>query len=195
MDSTSAPLEAHFQLDRDDAKAFELLAKGETGASGGGAQRLIRSLLVLVVMLVVASFVFRSRVAPAPARIAPAPPGMTLASALSLLVPLVIFGAFWFFIIQSNKNQVANRSAFAEPSLVRLDDTGLTNVCGAFSNIIEWRGFTSVVASGEHLALYTGPNQGYIVPRRAFDSDAAWQGFVDFARRSWEGTNPFSRPV
>lgn len=189
-----APLEARFQLNPNDAKAFEALAK--SGAGANASQRLFRSMLALFVLMAVASVVFKASLGPAnPPRVVQANSGSVWLSLVSLLAPVALFAVFFFFILKANKKEQAARPAFQEPSTVSLNATGMAHHCGAFTNGIEWRGFTRVAVSNDHLALFTSATEGYVVPRRAFDAPDDWQRFVGFARQNWEQTRPPVPPI
>lgn len=113
----------------------------------------------------------------------------------ALLLPFVIFTVFYLVILNSNKKAQRARPAFQNPSTIALDARAMTQNYGAFTNIVEWRGFTQVIASEEHLGLFTSATDGYVVPRRAFESDEQWQRFVTFARQQWEKTRPVVPPI
>ena len=190
LDAT--PLEARFQLTADDSKAFQTLGKA---AGGNAAQRLLRSMLALFVLLLVASLVFSSELNRRPTRAASAPTGSSWMSVLGLLIPVVIFAVFWFFITQASKKEAAKSVGFVEPTTMRLDAGGTTHVCGAYTNITQWRGIERIASNETHIAFFHDANQGYLVPRRAFESDQSWQRFVDFARERWEASRPIASPA
>lgn len=187
---TAGPLEARFQLTPADAEAFDAAAKGRSSANA--VQRLIRALLALFALLIVATFVFSNMVARNLPHAASEP------SFLSMIWPLaaiMLFLVFYFVVLQQRKNARAKLPAFTEQTTIAFDEIGVSQNVGAFSNRIEWRGFHKVIATANLLCLLTSANDGTIVPRRAFTSDDDWQRFVNFARESWQKTQPVVPPI
>lgn len=120
--------------------------------------------------------------------------GLLLLGPVLILVGLIFMGFYWW-ALTVNKRANARRPSFIHTSTMRLDETGMMNHCDAFIFNVEWRGFTLVAASDGHLGLFTSATEGYMVPRRAFDSDDDWQRFVNFAREHWQQTQPAIPPI
>ncbi len=195
ISTSGAPLEARFQLDAADYKAFQALAKA--GKPFIGKRQLASALAALFVLIFVASLLFHRMLASQPA----ASPGNTtigptLDTIFLLFIPLGAFLMFsgWLLRLYSNKVSLRN-IMFTEPTLVTLDESALTRQCGAFFSRAQWRGITRVIASDAHLILMISPNEGFIVPRRAFDDDASWQRFADFAQQQWQRAQPAAPPI
>ena len=190
--SNAAPLEARYQLNADDNKAFQTLAK--KGVSNA-PQKLIRSMLALFALLLVASVTFRAslnRNSPRPARPSNSNPLTTL---IPLALPIIVFTGFYFVILQSNKKAALKRAAFVEPTAMRLAESAVTHVCGPYTNITQWRGIARVISDEKHIIFMVEPERGYIVPRRAFEDDESWQRFIRFASENWQKTQPTVPPI
>jgi hypothetical protein len=46
----------------------------------------------------------------------------------------------------------------------------------------EWRGIRKLMRGKHYLVMYNTALTAYVIPRRAFSSDAAWDAFYEFAR-------------
>lgn len=189
-----APLEARFQLNKDDVKASQALAKQGTNALT--LQRLVRALLALFALVFVASVVFHRMLAsraatPGESEII----GAGLDKIFALLIPIGLFMVIWGLLMLKSKNALSKNPMLREPTLITLEENALTRHCGAFFNRIEWHGIARVIASDAHLILMISPTEGFIVPRRAFDSGADWQRFIDFARQQWQRAQPIVPPI
>ncbi len=196
MDSvTGAPLVARFQFTKTDSRAFGAIAQGRTDTSERANRK--STILMSGVMLVGASlpFLLNPKRGELLSGITEIFQSSNVASILGLVLPLIVFGAFWTFLIVNQKRAQKAMPAWNEPSTITLDETSVTQQAGAFSNRIEWRGFQKVVATGDHLCLFTTDNDGFVVPRRAFDCDDAWQRYVNFARQHWQKTQPAIPPI
>ena len=120
---------------------------------------------------------------------------VNLDNVFALLIPIGVFMVFWGLLMLNNRNARGKNPMFAEPTFLTLDENAMTRKCGAYFNRIEWHGIARVIHSDAHLILMTSPIEGFIVPRRAFNSDADWQRFVDFARGQWQRAQPIIPPI
>jgi hypothetical protein len=68
-----------------------------------------------------------------------------------------------------------------------IDAQGVYNASRLFSTTYQWRGIDEVATTDAHVFLYIMTMNAFIVPRRAFPSDRAFDDFVDAARR-YHGT-------
>ena len=190
----AAPLEALFQLGEADYKAFRVLAS--TGKGTNSTRRIVLSLLALFALILVASFVFHRALASraiAPRADTSGTPNLT--TVMLLLASVIFYLVVWGVLVINNKKSRAANPNFAEPTLLALDESALTRRCGAFFIRVEWNGIARVIASETHLILMTSPIEGFIAPRRAFDREADWQRFVDFARQQWQRAQPAVPPI
>ena len=64
-----------------------------------------------------------------------------------------------------------------------LDARGVYNSSKLFSSTYQWVGIDEVATTDSHIFLYFTTMNAYIVPRRAFPSNRAFDDFVDAARR------------
>ncbi len=196
MDITTGekPLEARFQLTTADSRAFAAIAQGRTDTSKSG--NLKRNLIMLLTVAVISGLMFKflpNTAAPRPVNAANAP--MTWQSVASLLAPMLLFLGFWGFLFYAQKKARAAAPAWNEPSVVSLDKNGVTQRAGAVTNNIEWRGIHRVLASSDHVGLFTSKDDGLVVPRRAFDADEDWHNYVNFAREHWQKAQPIVPPI
>jgi hypothetical protein len=77
--------------------------------------------------------------------------------------------------MQGHPGQHGRRRYFVEPDAFRIENE-------FFETRIRWVGVTAVEEEGDHIIVHTGPQLGYVVPRRAFADEAARARFVDAAR-------------
>ena len=188
----AAPLEARFQLNTEDDRAFNTLTRN-SGVSN--TRKLFRLMVVLFPALIIAFFVFRANLDNGTAASDPLISRATLMSVLSLVLPVGLFGGFWILLAVVHKKEQAENIGLVESTLFRLDPNGATNVCGPYTNITQWRGFILVIATETHIAFQFNNSGGHIVPRRAFESDESWQRFVKFASDQWHKTQPETPPI
>ena len=64
-----------------------------------------------------------------------------------------------------------------------LDAHGVCNSSKLFSSTYQWRGIDEVATTDAHIFLYFTTMNAFIVPRRGFPSNRAFDDFVDAARR------------
>ena len=189
----AAPLEARFQLNTDDFKAFRDLIQKASGALA--VRRIVQVLLAVFAIVLVISIVFHWRLASS----ASAPIARIGADGLdkvfAVFIPIGLFMVVWALVMIRNYNVQLKNPMFKESTLITLEAGIITQKCGTSVNRIEWHDIRRVIASDTHLILTTLPNAGFIVPRRAFTSEADWQIFVSFAREQWQKTQPATPPI
>lgn len=184
----AAPLEARFQMNyRDLREKLKLAAMhSETRLNN------------TVHPLALAALIF----APAYALWAPilspvlrAPGAWRWPGVLNMLVPQLIFALSLFYMAGMLFKLRQKQRDFFESNSITLDTNGATRHTEDSANSVKWRGIRRVVATDEYLGLFVGAGEGFIVPRRAFNSDDDWQRFVNFARQQWQHTQPDVPPI
>ena len=112
------------------------------------------------------------------------------------LLPGVGAGALLAFVLITLSAKVMARNATqrllragrnAEKALgwrrVVIDAKGVYNASRLFSTTYQWRGIDEVATTDAHVFLYFTTLAAFIVPRRAFPSERAFDDFVEAARR------------
>ena len=190
---SSSPLVAQFQLQPSDLSAFSRFASGSTGKKATPLQ----TLLVLFFAVLGATVIFYNtlhnvrtvRAAPVPSS------GRPLLSVLGLVLPLVVFGAFWIFFIVANKKARANSRALQRECTVSLSEDDFRVEFGPTTIINRWPGVLRVGDTREHLFVFTQSSDGFVVPRRAFASDEEFERFFEFAHTRCEAAKPLVPPL
>ena len=114
---------------------------------------------------------------------------------LYFVAPFVVFDAALIYILVVISRARKEQRKFSEPNHVTLDRNGVTRHTENSAHTVQWRGIKRVAATDNHLCLLSGASAGFVVPRRAFESDDEWQRFINFARDHWEQTRPVPAPI
>jgi hypothetical protein len=78
------------------------------------------------------------------------------------------------------------RSRFYGSQTFVVRDAGFEIISSLGHSEINWPVFARIVRKGDRLFLFVTKGSAYIVPRRAFDSDAEFEAFSVSARERWE---------
>ncbi|HEY4070492.1 MAG TPA: YcxB family protein [Sphingomicrobium sp.] len=81
------------------------------------------------------------------------------------------------------------RGAFYQPYSVELFDDALHLCSPKFQSQIVWSAIREAKRSDDHVFFFMTKRLAYIVPRRAFDSDAQFEAFAGAAQERWEVRN------
>jgi YcxB-like protein len=103
------------------------------------------------------------------------------------LLTLIVITLHAKRLARSATQRVLQAGRNAEKALgwrrVVIDAKGIYNSAKLFSTTYQWRGIDEVATTDAHVFLYFTTMTAFIVPRRAFPSDRAFDDFVDAARR------------
>ena len=179
----------------DDARAFEAIAQGRTD-TGPRANRKAKALTFVACLFgALIPFLLNPNRGQFISDITGLFTRFDWMAFLGLALPLGVFGAFWIFIIISQRKARLTNPAFNEPSTIALDRQAMSQSAGTLSTRVEWRGMEKVTATNDHLCFFVSDNNGFVVPRRAFDNDDDWHSYVDFARQQWQNAQPVKPPI
>ena len=118
-----------------------------------------------------------------------------LVSLVSLLLPMVLLVAFWWFILSSSRKAQAKLPILQNPSTFTLSADGVQLSYNPTTTQTAWSGIERVAQTPTHLFLFDQPRSAFIVPRRAFASDEEFALFGDFARAHCEAAKPILPPI
>jgi hypothetical protein len=106
------------------------------------------------------------------------------AGALLTLIGLTLYGKQ---MARNATQRLLQAGRNAEKALgwrrIVIDAQGVYNASKLFSTTYQWRGIDEVATTGAHVFLYFTTMAAFIVPRRAFPNERAFEDFVDAARR------------
>lgn len=114
---------------------------------------------------------------------------------LNIAIPLLVFAFGLFYIALIMMRARKDQQNFSKDICIALTETDVTSQTETSIQTVKWRGLLLVVATKDHLCLFTARNEGFVVPRRAFDSEGDWQRFADFALEHWQRTQPAVPPI
>ena len=77
------------------------------------------------------------------------------------------------------------RSPLYSAQSLALRDGGLFVDSAKYKTEIAWRGIVDVRRSADRIFFFMGKRLAYIVPRRAFDSDADFENFASVGEQRW----------
>ncbi|MGE0392948.1 MAG: YcxB family protein [Vicinamibacterales bacterium] len=174
-------LQATFTATRADMRVFQRHVTGRIRAS----VRTPLYWLVLILSAVLAGGVLSGglgvRVDPASALV------------VAVLVPVIWWPLSRLYRLAASPGE---RGSLVGPRTVSLSAAGVRQVAPLHEGFTSWAGVLEVAQTRTHLFLMTDTLAGYVVPRRAFTDDAAWQAFADCARRRVEAASrPGEAPV
>ncbi len=184
-------LTAHFQLEGSDVQAFQRYASGDKGKQLSPMQ----TLLALFAGVVIMGFFFYLSLPKSPAtRPIRATPSASspLFSVLSLFLPMLFFVGFWLFLISAGKKSNKKSPILQHPSTFTLSNEELRVEFDSTTVTNRWAGVSRVENTAIHLFLFTQPADGFIVPRRAFNSDDEFVRFCEFAHQKSEAAKPLA---
>ena len=184
----NAPLEARFQLNDQDLREKMKLAAMHTETRHNNA---VNPLALLTLIFAPAYALWAPLLIPS----LRAPSAAPLTVILNVLVPQFIFAMVLFYLALVVFKARQKQRAFSEPNRVTLDTNGATQYITHRATSVQWRGIRRVVATNDTLGLLFGAGEGFIVPRRAFDSDDDWQRYVGFAQQHWQKTQSVLPPI
>lgn len=101
------------------------------------------------------------------------------------LLPVVLLAALFALGIMLVSLYMA-RSQTTEYTAILTAETFIEQSV-ASENVTTWNDVHKVAQTETHLILYTSPRAAYIIPRRAFPSQIAWNEFVTFCERKVSG--------
>lgn len=96
---------------------------------------------------------------------------------LLILLLLMVSPLFSYVASKLRRNPKPFRLSLSEP--------GVNVVNSDFQSLVSWSGIKRVVGSKERLFLFISSTMAFIVPRRVFETDAEFQGWVEFAKDRW----------
>ena len=97
--------------------------------------------------------------------------------ALNVVLPPLLFGAFWTWVgmgktyLLSAKSQFAKNPVLREPRRVEFSNDGVKTDAGIASSQVSWKAFLRYVESTDTFLLYTSPACFAIVPKRVLQPE------------------------
>lgn len=185
----NSSLTAHFQLEAADVGAFQRYTNGDKGKQLSPVQTLLALFVGMVIMGLFFYLTLSKSATTRPLRAAPSA-SSPLFSVLSLFLPMLLFAGFWLFLITASKKANKKSPILQHPSTVTLSNEELRVEFASTAVTNRWAGVSRVENTPSHLFLFTQPADGFIVPRRAFNSDEEFEQFCGFARQKSEAAKP-----
>jgi len=115
-----------------------------------------------------------------------------------ILYYLIPIGCLLFFVglvrFQVNRN-AAKMKMFNAASQTQLSDEGVANAYSVTRNFWGWADVVGVKSGPAHILLYASATTFVIAPRRAFESEADFERFAEFARTHWQASRPAVPPI
>jgi len=100
------------------------------------------------------------------------------------LVILIVL--IWLIVATAVKYWWNSRKGLHGPIQFALTDEGVSFRSRQMEGVAFWTTIKSVKTIGNRAYLFIGPRTGFIIPRRAFDSDAEFAAFAFEASERWE---------
>ena len=185
----AAPHEARFELNYQDLREKAKLIAMHSDTQ---INNVVHPLALAAFIFIPAYVLWAPLLFPAPR--APGPVNWLRALGVILLPELIFAGLLFYVAFQVFKAR-RKQLAFSEQNRVVLDANGATLHTDGRALAVQWRALRRVVATTDYICLFLGAGEGFIVPRRAFNSDADWQRFVDFASQQWQRDRPTTPPI
>jgi len=107
----------------------------------------------------------------------------------ALVVSLVWGGLCWIWFskkIGAYAKRLARDESYARyllPSKLTLSHTGVTSTGAAGLQMTPWNSISDIAVTATAAYAYISANMAYIIPRRAFPNEAAFDRFIDELRR------------
>ena len=100
------------------------------------------------------------------------------------------------FVLIFKANRAASKlKLFDVPSQTQISAQGVSNSYSVTRMFWGWADVNNVKIGPTHLLIYASANTFVIVPRRAFQSDAEYEHFADFAQAQWSSAQPAVPPI
>jgi hypothetical protein len=106
-----------------------------------------------------------------------------------LLLPFMIFqDRITDWQIRRNARKGPNAKALFEAQRLKLTQEGLLSESQTSSTFFRWYCVEHIGFTPTHAFIYTAPTHALVVPRRAFENEAAFKAFIDTAMRYRESS-------
>ena len=96
-----------------------------------------------------------------------------------------LLSAIFLLVIPSLQVRAQHKAGFVEPYRISLRGDGVSAEHPRQDNLYRWSGLHDVSATEDRLFLYTAPGCAVIIPKRSFESEAAFDQWCDEAQRRW----------
>ena len=107
-----------------------------------------------------------------------------------ILIPLGIFLAIFAFLIWKARKTQTQGLMFRHETQTEFSIENVINSYSVTSLNVGWRDVVKVNKSATHLLIYVTQTTMIIVPRRAFENDADFENFGNFAFSQWQNALP-----
>ena len=110
-----------------------------------------------------------------------------IAQVASVVIPLVIIFLFWFLVLRSVRPKQGDASLFSHPQTLSLSPERLVWQFNGMQTTVIWNSVPDISGDANSLYFFTGKDQGFIVPRRAFPNPEASEMFLKRSMALWKG--------
>jgi len=110
-----------------------------------------------------------------------------IAQVASVVLPLVVIFIFWFLVLRTIRLKQGDASLFSHPQTLSLSLERLVWQFNGMQTTIIWSSVPDISSDSNSLYFFTGKNQAFIVPRRAFANPEASEMFLRRSMALWKG--------
>jgi hypothetical protein len=167
--SESVPIDVEYELERGDLVEFSKVILTQPAGVRDRKQRVARGALGLAV---VAASLVALAILSESSELA-----LGVAGCLAVFVVLTLILWRW----QGGRTVLLGEICCRRRA--RIDPEGFTDARDGTTTHHKWRTIERILSSDRLVVLVTGPNQGYLIPRRAFVDDAAFRKFGESAEQ------------
>ena len=178
-------MEVTFTLNHSDVSAFQKFV-----ASRGMRFKVVRWIVFALGAFVFVGGILWDHIFPAPnssGHAVHSPAANWIAQVVSVVLPLVIIFLFWFLVLRSIRFNQGDASLLSHPQTVSLSLEHLSWQFKGMQTTMTWSSIPDVSSDANSLYFFTGKNQAFIVPRRAFPNLEAPEVFLRRATALWKG--------
>jgi len=110
-----------------------------------------------------------------------------IAEVTSVVLPLVIIFLFWFLVLRTIRLKQGDASLFSHPQTLSVSLERLVWQFNGMQTTVIWSSVPDISSDAKSLYFFTGKNQAFIVPRRAFPNPEASEMFFGRSMAFWKG--------
>lgn len=178
-------MEVTFTLNRSDVSAFQKFV-----ASRGMRFKVVRWIVVALGAFVFVGGILWDHIFPAPSssgHTGQSSPTDWIAQVASVVLPLVVIFLFWFLVLRTIRLKQEDASLFSHPQTLSLSLERLVWQFNGMQTTVIWSSVPDISSDANSLYFFTGENQAFIVPRRAFPNPEASEMFFGRSMALWKG--------
>lgn len=178
-------MEVTYTLNPGDVSAFQKFV-----ASRGIRLKVVRWIVYPLGALVFAAGISWDYLFPAsnsPGHAVQSSPTSWIAQVASVVIPLVIIFFFWFLVLRTIRLKQGDASLFSHPQTLSLSLERLVWQFNGMQTTVIWSCVPDISSDTNSLYFFTGKDQGFIVPRRAFPNPEASEMFLKSSMALWKG--------